>query len=414
MQIVSELKDYPPEQPGSQGRWKVLKIIASLAFVIAVFFAGVLVGRGDKIHVKGLSSSTKSDASQLDYSGVDQLYALLKTDFDGKIDNSKLADGLKAGLVNAAGDPYTEYFSAADAKDFNNQLSGSFTGIGAELGSDDANHIVIVSPLAGYPAEKAGLKPKDVIAAIDGQTTSGMTIDAAVKKIRGPADTKVKLTIVRGAAQPFDVTITRSQITMPSVESKVEGDIGYMKISQFTGDTTDLATKAAQDFKSKNVKGVVVDLRGDPGGYLNSAVGISSLWLDKGKVVVSEKRGSQVLETDYASGNNILKGLPTVVLVNGGSASASEIMAGALRDNYGATIVGEKTFGKGSVQKVETLAGGAEVKITVARWYTPKGANIDKQGISPDTQISNSDDDIKAGRDPQKDKAYEILRTKFN
>ncbi len=411
MKTIDELEDYPTTS-GKSSSWPALRIMVTLGVVLLVFMLGVLVGRGDKLHVRGLSA-TKSASGTLDYASVDQLYDLLKTDFDGKLDPAKLTDGLKAGLVSAAGDPYTEYFSASDAKAFNDQLSGSFTGIGAELGSDADNHIVIVSPLAGYPAEKAGLKPKDIIAAIDGQTTNGLTIDAAVKKIRGPADTSVKLTIVRGSAPAFDVSITRAQITQPSVESKVEGDIGYIKISQFTNDTVDLATKAANDFKSKNVKGVVLDLRGDPGGYLNSAVAVSSLWLDKGKVVVSEKRGNQTLETDYASGNNILKGLPTIVIVNSGSASASEITAGALRDNYGATIVGDKSFGKGSVQRVETLAGGAEAKITVARWYTPKGANIDKQGITPDVVIVRSDDDIKNSRDPQKDKAYELVRAKF-
>lgn len=414
MEYISELNDYPPEQPKDRRHGQTLKILASLIIVIMIFTAGLLVGRGDKIQIKGLSvTRSKAAASQLDYASVDQLYDLLKTDFDGQLDASKFNDGLKAGLVNATGDPYTEYFSAADAKDFNDQLSGTFTGIGAELGSDTDSHIVIVSPLSGYPAEKAGLKPKDIISAIDGQTTNGISIGAAVKKIRGPADSDVKLTIVRGTSQPFEVTIKRTQISLPSVESKVENGVGYLKISQFTNDTADLATKAAKDFKTQNVKGVVVDLRGDPGGYLSSAVAVSSLWLDKGKVVVSEKRGSQVLETDYASGNNILKGLPTVVIINGGSASASEITAGALRDNYGATVIGDKSFGKGSVQKVETLAGGAEVKITIARWYTPKGANIDKQGITPDVQVGLSDDDQKSGRDPQKDKAYQILRSKF-
>lgn len=395
--------------------WKTLEILASLIFVLAVFSAGVMIGRGDKINIKGLSRpATVASTDQLDYSSVNQLYGILKTDFDGTLDQTKLIDGLKTGLVNATGDPYTEYFDAADAKTFNNELSGSFTGIGAELGSDNAGHVVVISPLSGYPADKAGLKPKDIISAIDGQTTTGMSIDTAVNKIRGDAGTQVKLTIIRGSGQPFDATITRAEITLPSVESKIDGNIGYLKISQFTNDTADLTAKAAQDFKAKGVKGIVLDLRGDPGGYLNAAVSVSSLWLDKGQPVVSERRGNQVLSTEYANATNPLKGLPTVVLINGGSASASEITAGALRDDAGVTLVGEKSFGKGSVQQVEPLAGGAEVKITIARWYTPKGSNIDKQGLTPDTAVAGATDaQIQAGQDPQKDKAYQILQSKI-
>jgi carboxyl-terminal processing protease len=329
------------------------------------------------------------------------------------LNQQKLTDGLKSGLVSAAGDPYTVYFSPADAKAFNNELSGSITGIGAELGSNDQNEIVIISPLSGYPAQKAGLKPKDIVAAINGKTTQGMTIDAAVTKIRGNPGTNVTLTIVRGSAKPFDVTITRQKITVPSVKYEEDGDIGYMKISQFTQDTADLAQKGAQEFKSKNVKGVVLDLRGDPGGYLDAAVRVSSLWLNQGQTVVSERRGNTVVGSEAALGGNILKGLPTVVLIDDGSASASEITAGALRDNGAAQLVGVKSFGKGSVQQVEDFKDGSELKVTIARWYTPDGKNIDKQGIKPDVTVTISDADAAAGKDPQKDKALQILQTKF-
>lgn len=393
-------------------RWPLLKILALLILTVAVFGGGIAVGRGD-IRLRGLSLAKQSSPQALDYSSVDQLYSLLKNDFDGNLDTTGALDGLKTGLVNAAGDPYTQYFNPKDAQVFDEQLTGTFTGIGAELGTDANNNIVIVSPLAGYPAEAAGLKPKDNIAAINGETTNGMSVDRAVQKIRGAAGTNVKLTIIRGSEPVFDVNITRQQITLPSVKASVDDSIGYIKISQFTNDTTKLTKVAANDFKAKGVKAVILDLRGNPGGYLNGAVDISSFWLDQGKVVVAEKRGGQVLSTEYAKGGNILKGLPTVVLVDGGSASASEITAGALRDNGAATIVGEKSFGKGSVQQVEKLAGGGELKVTIARWYTPKGDNIDKQGITPDVLIGLSDDDQKAGRDPQKDRATEILRSKI-
>ena len=394
-------------------KWGLLKILATLILTLAVFGSGVAVGRGD-VHFKGLSlTKTVPNTTSLNYSSLDQLYGILKNDFDGSLDTSKLLDGLKTGLVSATGDPYTEYFNPSDAKTFNDQLNGSFTGIGAELGTDASNDIVIVAPLAGYPAEKAGLKPKDIISAIDGQTTTGMSATRAVQKIRGPADTQVKLTIIRGADKPFDVIITRQQIAIASVKSEVAGSIGYLKISQFTSDTTKLAKDAAADFKAKGVKAVILDLRSNPGGYLKGAVDISSLWLNQGQVVVAEKRDGQIISTEYASGGNSLKGLPTIVLINSGSASASEITAGALHDNNAATIVGDKSFGKGSVQQVENLPGGGELKVTIARWYTPKGANIDKQGITPDVLVTLSDDDQKAGRDPQKDKAIQILQTKI-
>jgi carboxyl-terminal processing protease len=395
-------------------RWPFKKIIIPVIFGLVIFAAGVAVGRGDfQLSRTKPSAANANLSSQLNYSSVNQVYKILKNDFDGSLDQQKLVDGLKTGLVNAAGDPYTEYFSAKDAKAFNDELSGSITGIGAELGTNDQNNIVIVSPLSGYPAEKAGLKPKDIIAAINGKTTQDMSVSAAVTKIRGTPGTQVTLTIVRDSAKPFDVTITRQKITVPSVKYEKVGDIGYLKISQFTGDTASLAQKAAQEFKSKNVKGVVLDLRSDPGGYLDAAVSVSSLWLDNGQTVVQERRGTTVVATETASGSNILKGLPTAVLIDDGSASASEITAGALRDNGAATLVGVKSFGKGSVQQVEKLPDGSELKVTIARWYTPKGKNIDKQGISPDVSVTISDQDIAAGQDPQKDKAFSLVTSQI-
>lgn len=407
-------------EAGRRHHWPLKRIIGSLLLVVLIFFAGVQVGRGNTLFGSNKAAATKPNG-QLNYASVDQVYDVLKQNFDGSLNNQKLIDGLKTGLVGAAGDPYTVYFSAADAKDFNNELQGTIVGIGAELGTNDQNNIVIVSPLSGYPAEKAGLKPKDIVAAVDSKATQGMTVDAVVQKIRGNEGTNVTLTIIRGSGKPFDVTITRQKITIPSVKYEEDGDIGYMKINQFTNDTVGLAQKGAQEFKSKGVKAVVLDLRGNPGGYLDAAVGVSSLWLDQGKTVVQERRGGTVISTEQARGGNILKGLPTVVLIDGGSASASEITAGALHDNDVAQLVGVKSFGKGSVQQVICLSdqdlsgkcGGSEIKVTVARWYTPDGKNIDKQGINPDVTVKISDQDAAAGNDTQKTKALQILQSKI-
>lgn len=399
----------------SRSRHPAKKFLAQLVLVLAIFAAGVAIGRGN-IQIKHLSNSnTPVAAGQLDYSSVNQVYNLLRSDYDGTLDTTKLIDGAKSGLVAATGDPYTEYFNPTDAKTFNNELSGSITGIGAEIGSDAAGNIQIISPIAGYPAAKAGLQPKDKIAAINGQSTAGISVDAAVSKIRGAAGTKVTLTIVRGDASPFNLTITRQKITVPSVVWSEKGNIGIMQISQFTLDTADLAQKAANEFKQKDVKAVILDLRGDPGGYLDAAVKVSSLWLDSGKTVVSERRGSTVIETEYSTGNSILKGLPTVVLIDGGSASASEITAGALHDNGVASLVGQQSFGKGSVQKVESLSDGSEVKITIAHWYTPDGVNINKKGITPDFKVAPaSASQTQSNIDPQLDKAKSILQSKIS
>jgi carboxyl-terminal processing protease len=378
---------HPVEQvKHASSKWPIKKITASLIAVILVFSSGVAVGKGS-LHPRTVDSNGREMGlpSQLDYSSVNKVYDLIKSNYDGKLDQTKLLEGLKTGLVEATGDPYTSYFTPKEAKEFNDELSGSFTGIGAELGTDK----------------------------VDKQPTNGMSVDSVVKKIRGPENTKVTLTVVRDNGNPFDVTITRAKITLASVESHIDGNIGYLKVSQFGADTAQLAQKAAQDFKAKGVKAVVLDLRGDPGGYLEAAIDISSLWLDKGKTVVSERKGGVTQNTDFAKGNPILAGMSTAVLIDGGSASASEITAGALHDNGAATLVGSKSFGKGSVQQVINLKDQSELKVTIAHWYTPKGKNIDKQGISPDVEVATSIDQVKAGQDPQKDKAYAILQSKI-
>jgi carboxyl-terminal processing protease len=382
---------------------------------VNIFGAGIAVGRGDISLGSGQPTEiNRALPENLDYASVDKVYDILRTSFDGEINEQKLIEGLKHGLVAAADDPYTEYFDPEEAKQFQEALSGSFTGIGAELGNNDKRQIIVVSPIAGFPAEKAGLESKDIIAGINGETTDGLSIEGAVRKIRGDAGTDVSLTIVRGEEPPFDVKITRQKISLPSVDYKVEAGIGYMKINQFNNDTKSQAQKAAQEFSSQNVKGVILDLRGNPGGYLTAAVEVSGIWLPDGSPVVSERRSGEVVSQESASGSAQLKGIPTIVLINGGSASASEIVAGALRDNGAAVLLGEQTFGKGSVQKIEQLSDGGALKVTIARWYTPKGSNIDKEGIAPDIEVKLSSDQATSGRDIQKERAVEEINNKIN
>lgn len=389
--------------------WK--QTIINTTLIAAVFLGGVVLGSGrinlgpDAIFRKSVQNS---ELGALQYSGVEEIYESLQEGYDGQLDLNKLEDGLKAGLVEAAGDEYTEYLNAEEAQDFNEQLSGSFEGIGAELGKEEQS-IVIIAPIEGFPAEKAGLKARDIISEIDGQSAYDISVSDAVKKIRGEKGTKVKLQVVR-EGQPLEFEITRAAINLPSVKTEITSDnVGIIEISRFGSDTVELTRKAANEFKDKNVKGVVLDVRGNPGGLLDAAVGVSEIWLDKGDLILQEKRGEQVVKTFNAKGSSILGNVPTVVLVDEGSASASEIVAGALRDNGAAVIIGQTTYGKGSVQEVRELDDGGVLKVTVARWYTPAGKNIDKDGIEPDQEIELTAEDVKADRDPQKDAALQKL-----
>ncbi len=347
--------------------------------------------------------------SKQDFTSLNDLKAILQDKFDGSIDNTKLLDGAKAGLVASAGDPYTVYLTKAEADDLNNQLSGTFSGIGAEVGIR-SNKLVVIAPLADSPAAKAGLQAQDQIIKIDDTDPSSLTLDEAVGKIRGADGSQVKLTIVRGNGTPFEVTITRATINQPSVKSSLkDGGVGYIQVIRFGSDTVDLIRAQAQTLLGQGATKFVLDLRNDPGGYLDAAVGVAGQFID-GKMIVEERTNGKSVNKLEADHSGLLLGKKTVVLINGGSASASEIVAGALQDYKAATLVGEKSFGKGSVQEVMALGGGAELKVTVAHWYTPNGVNISKEGIKPDVEVKMTQADFDANRDPQLDKALELLK----
>lgn len=369
-------------------KWLKISLITLILFT--VFSFGYGLGSGNITLGSKQSSQNSKLPNNLNFTSVEQVYDLLRKNYDGKLDQAKLIEGMKKGMVNAVGDPYTEFMTAEQTKEFSQELNGTFSGIGAELGKD-GDAIVIVAPISGYPAEKAGLKSKDIIAEIDGQSTYGLSVSEAVKKIRGPEGTEVKLRIIRDKKEDLSFTIKRENITIPSVESKMlDGSIGYIKISRFSDDTVSLARKSAEDLKQQGAKSMILDVRGNPGGLLDSAVGVSSIWLPNGKTVLQEKRDGVVVKTYTASGNPVLEGVPTIVLIDEGSASASEIVAGALKDNGAAKLLGVKSYGKGSVQSVEDLPDGSSLKVTIARWYTPGGRNIDKEGIEPDNKVEQT------------------------
>jgi carboxyl-terminal processing protease len=401
----------PASPISAETKTSLSKRFLLIVAAVLIFGAGVLTGQG-RTHFQfgNYASQNKDLPANLDYSTVNEVYDVLKQNYDGKLTETQLLNGLKAGLANAPGDPYTEYFTAAEAKSFDNQLNQAFSGVGAELGKDKDGNLIVVAPIVGLPADKAGLKAQDIITAINGKSTSGMSIDDAVAKIRGKSGTVVKLSLVRDGSRQLDLSITRQSIQVPSVEHSVINDnIGYIRITTFADDTSSLIVKAANDLKAQNVKGIVLDLRNNPGGLLSAAVTVSSQWLPDGTTVLQEKRGSTVVQTYQASGNNPLHGMPTVVLVNQGSASASEITAGALHDNKAATIIGTKSFGKGVVQQLINLKDGSELKVTVASWYRPNGQNINKKGITPDQVVQPAQDDTIAGNDAQKTAAIDYL-----
>ncbi|NBU33343.1 S41 family peptidase [bacterium] len=379
---------------------------ASVIVALLLFASGWAFGRGN-IGITSLSSGAVRGNIQ-NFNEVNEVVKALRDNYDGAIDDTKLMDSLKSGAAKSAGDPYTEFFNSEDSKAFSDELSGSFEGIGAELGKD-GNNIVIITPIAGSPAEKAGLKSKDIIVKIDDTQATDMSIAEAVKLIRGKAGTDVKLTLARDGNK-VELTITRGKISIPSVKWEIKDGICTITLSRFGEDTASLMQKAATECRDANVRGVILDMRGNPGGLLDAAVKVSSLWLDNGKVVLLEKRGGKVEKTFKASGAPTLKGIKTAVLINGGSASASEITAGALHDNEVATLIGETSYGKGSVQQIIDLSAGGTLKVTIARWFTPNDKNIDKEGIKPDQEVKISDQDIKNGVDPQIDAAKAYLK----
>ena len=349
----------------------------------------------------------KVETGKLDMASVQQTYQALASNYDGKLDDQKLIEGASRGLVAAAGDEYTVFMNKKEAEGFDSDLSGKLVGIGAEIGLR-ANRPTVIRTLKDTPASRSGLQAGDTIAAVNDQLSSQWTVDETVKHIRGEEGTTVKISVVRGN-QPFDYTITRAPIVSPSVESRIEGALGIITITRFDDQTVDVARRAATEFKGKGVNKVILDLRGNGGGYLTGAQEVASLWLDS-KVVVSERTDGKVVD-ELKSGNDApLAGMKTVVLINGGSASASEIVAGALQDHKAATLVGEKSFGKGSVQSMIDLSMGARLKVTIAKWYTPNGKNITAEGIMPDKKVDLTREDVSAGRDPQLDAALQLLK----
>ena len=326
------------------------------------------------------------------------------------VSNQDLFYGSLKGMVGGLGDPYSVFLPPELATKFAEELAGIFEGIGIEIGIKN-NQLTVIAPLPGTPAAQAGLRSGDKILAIDSIDTSGMALDEAVSLIRGEKGTKVTLTISRKTwTEMRDVEIVRGVIDIKTIRWEIkEGKIAYLKISHFSDQTWNDFSKAAREILIAKPQSLILDLRNNPGGYLETAVNIAGYWTGKNLVVIS--RDGQGNEKEYRAPNNALfNELPTVVLVNQGSASGAEILAGALQDYKLATILGKKTFGKGSVQELETLSDKSALKLTVAYWYTPLMRNINEAGISPDVEVELTEEDYDADRDPQLGRALELLR----
>ncbi len=327
-----------------------------------------------------------------------------------QLDKQKLIYGATSGLVDALDDPHSIFFTPEEAQIFEENLSGTFEGVGMEIGIKE-NQLVIISPLDNTPAQKAGLLPGDRIIKIDEQLTQSLNLEQCVQFIRGPKETTVTLTVSReNSFQEKEFMLTRAKIEIPTIKWEFEEpDIAYLKIYHFYGNTTQEFNHSSLDILSHpSIKKIVLDLRNNPGGYLNTAKDIAGWFLEPGQVVAIEQFSADNNNTITAQGNGKLANYPIVVLINQGSASAAEILAGALRDNREIKLIGEKSFGKGSVQEPINLEDSSMLKLTIAKWLTPNETSIDNTGLIPDIKVEMSEEDYQNDRDPQLDKAIEI------
>ncbi len=393
-------------------------VLLGIIFLFLAFGGGYLIGNKRVANgpvpqgegqVLGQSSVPSFLSKDVDFKHFWEVWKIVnESHYKQPVSDKSLYYGAMKGMLSGLEDPYTVYFDPEEAKEFKSNLDGTFSGIGAEIGIRE-DKLRVVAPLDGSPAKKAGLQPDDWIMAIDGKVTTGMSVDQAVSLIRGEIGTQVTLSISREEGkEALEVKISRDKIVINSVKWKLDDQkIMRISITTFNQDTNALFSAAIQEALTKNARGIILDLRSNPGGLLTSAIDVASAWVGY-EPVVSERTKDQVMSFKGLKAP-LLTDIPTVVLVNGGSASASEIVAGALQDYGFAKLVGTKTFGKGSVQDYREFQDGSAMKVTTATWYTPKGRTINETGITPDIVVEYSLDEFKAGKDPQLATAIQIL-----
>lgn len=399
--------------------------VTSALIVAAAFGGGYFLGSGGSVHSvtnavpflgAGLNATPDESANLTNFweawNTLNEKF--VQTHASSTLpDNKKKLWGAIAGLTSSFGDPYTVFFPPAEAKIFQENIAGNFGGVGMEIGLTKDGILTVIAPIKGTPAYKAGVMAGDLIASIDGKTTEHMSTDEAVSHIRGPKGTTVSFVFAR-AGKPVKISVVRDTIEIPTIDNSYDAKTGiyYIALYSFTQNSAELMDGAFADFRRSGATKMIIDLRGDPGGYLESAVDIASHFLAKGATVVSEDyKGKRETITHVSRGvGGIPEGTKVVILIDQGSASASEILAGALQDNKKATLIGTRSFGKGSVQELVDIGGGS-LKVTVARWLTPSGNSISDGGLTPDIKAERTAEDFTAGKDPQKDRAIEFLTT---
>ncbi len=395
---------------------KTVRIGLVITLVLVLFGAGMLAGQAMNERTARTDGKLDSALLSLVQESINTKFVFWKASSTLPTDK-ELEYGMIQGYVAAYKDPYTVFFPPEEAKSFAENVQGSFGGVGMNVGMKEGA-IVIIAPLKDSPAMKAGIKSGDIITGIDGKNAVGMNSEEAVRLIRGKIGTDVTLTVIHpNEKTPVDITITRAEIKIPTIDTEKKDGVFIIHLYNFSSESPDLFRKALVEFNDSNYKHMVIDLRGNPGGYLEAAVNMASYFLQEGQVVVSERQGKNETVVNHRSYGlqGLAKDIRVVVLADGGSASASEILAGALKDHDVAKIVGEKTFGKGSVQELVNFPDGSSLKVTIAKWFTPDGVNISESGIKPDVTVSYGTTTPKTGSDgkpidPQLMKAIEVVK----
>lgn len=394
---------------------KYISIPIWIFLLIFIFGFGFFIGNFSKPSVEkieGLSNKELDLPSLVDFSLFWDAWNIVERKYVNRfeLDRQKMVYGAIVGMLDSLEDPYSIFMEPEDSEKFIDDMSGSFDGIGAEVGIRK-EVLTIISPLEGNPAQKAGLKPGDKILKIDDILTGDLNLDEAVSLIRGERGVEVTLLIFREEwKEAKEIKIIRDEIKIPIIKWEILDDnIAHIQFYHFTENSASEFRRTINEILLLQPNGIILDLRNNPGGYLETAVDIASWFLSKGEVVIIEDFGNGKRNEFISKGYKKLEDMPTIVLINEGSASASEILAGALRDIKEIKIVGQKSFGKGSIQQLEKLKGGSSVKITVAKWLTPSGLSISEEGIAPDEEVEITMEDIDEMRDPQLDKALEML-----
>ncbi len=393
----------------------------AIILIGGAFFSGFYLGENKKSEQEKISTilnKTDTTNANVDFAAfwkawnvIDEKFVPTNSTSTDKVDDQTRVYGAIEGMVNSLGDPYTIFFPPIESKSFSEEISGQIEGVGMEVGMKD-NVLTVIAPVKGTPAYRAGIKPGDQILKINDTLTNTLNTESAIKLIRGKKGTSVRLTIQRASVkEPFEISVTRDVINMPTVDTEAKGDVFIIRLYSFSAISPNLFRDALREFVESGKYKLVIDLRGNPGGYLEAAIDMASWFLPTGKVIVKEDfRDEKDTQVFRSKGYNIFNSkLKLVVLIDGGSASASEILAGALHEQGVATLIGTKSFGKGSVQELVPITDDTSLKVTVAKWLTPNGTSISHGGLTPDVEVKFDEEQFKKGVDNQLEKAIEIL-----